>query len=180
MPFVNPTGPAAVNIQDILAEFNQASQGARKDSRIARELHHQKSMRFLDGQISQLKAQQSRMGSSALLQFFTNMFTQLLNVAATVLGMVLQPTAAIITQISNRVLQTVLQGIAILDPHAKKARELGVQAEEQKKNAEAENHKTTIAGDHIRNEEESLKLVTSRLEKALDNIHGSREVVLKA
>ena len=155
------------NLQDILAQAEEASSDERKDAKITRQLYHQKKMTMLDGNISKLKEQSSQLGKAGWLSFFTGIVAQglqFLDLLVPGLG---------------TVLSTAVNQTQSLNPFAKNAREAGVDAENYKKKAEKEDYRFAMEDERIKAMVESDQIFKNRMEKAIENVQKSQEAAVR-
>lgn len=161
---------------NLLAEADKSALDVRKESQTSRLLAHQKEERLLNERISLLKEQNEALSDSAWYQFAVGMVSNVLNMASWAVSVVFPPAAPVV-QVANQAAQGALNGAAQIDPNSKKARELGVDAEMAQKRASAEGLRATLAEEHLKASEDSVRTVQNRLEKAIANLQDSGDRV---
>lgn len=171
-------GVTSGNIQDILAQAEEASGDARKDAKIARQLYHDKNSRLLDQNISALKKQQSELGKAGWFNFAIGMFSNLLNVAATALSAFIPPLAPVIMA-GNLALQGGLQAVSNINPYTKSAGKAAVDASEFQKLAEKEQFKSGMEDERIKAMVESNQVFKNRMEKTIEILQKSQEAAVR-
>lgn len=168
----------AINIMQLIEEASQITDDQQKDLKITRKLHHQKNMGLLDQNIDSLKDQQKQLGKAGVFNFVLGMVSNFFNLATTIVGTLFPPAAPIANAV-NTFLQGVIQSIASLNPHTKKAGEAGVEAEEFKKMAEDESYKFVMEDERLKGTEESNETFKRRMEQAIQDTQKSQEVAVK-
>ncbi len=174
----NANHSQAISIQTLLEEANQDSLEARKDTKLARAIHHEKNMALLDKNISALQKQQNALGKAGTFNFFIGICSNFFNIGTLALSLALPPLAPVF-QAANQGIQGVINSVSQLNPYTKEAGQAGVNAEKFKKWAEVENFQTSIEEEHLKSMTESQQTFKNRMEKALENMERSEETVLK-
>lgn len=173
-------GLSSANLQEILAEAENAFSDSRKDAKITRQLHHDKNMLLLDQNIGSLKDQASQLGKAGWLNFIVGVVSNLAAIATQVIGILLPGVGAFIASVVNQVIQGVGQAISALDPFGKKARAAGIQGEDHKKNAENESKRFGMEDERLRQMETSQQTFKNRMEKSMEQLEKAQEAAVRS
>lgn len=176
---ISSSNGSSVNLMEILAQADKVASDSKKDSKVMRQLYHQKNMRHLDGNIAKLKEQSSQIGKAGWFNFIVGMFSNLFNIASMVVSVVLPGVGTAIATMANSAMQGLLKGIAQLNPFSKKARNAGIQAEEFKKLAKNSQYKFDMEDERLDAKTESQSIFKRRMERAIEDVQKAQEAAVR-
>lgn len=175
---ISSSGGSQVNLLEALAQADKVASDSKKDSKITRQLHHQKNMRHLDDNVAKLKEQSDQIGKAGWFNFIVGMFSNLFNIAAQIISVALPGLGTAIANVVNTGLQSILQGISQLNPFSKNAREAGIEAEESKKLAQNAQFKFDMEDERLDAMTDSQGILKRRMERAIEDVQKSQEAAV--
>jgi predicted RNase H-like nuclease (RuvC/YqgF family) len=160
-----------LQVEHLIAQFDEDNSETKKSAEMQRQIHHQKRIDLLDKQITTLKNQQSNLNKSMWFGFAMNVVSKLLDLASKYLGPIGAPIA--------KGVGVVMQSLEKFNPFSQKASKAATKAAELENNAETERQKFEKENQKVQSSIEHRQVTTRRLEKTLQDLQQSQEATVR-
>lgn len=164
----------SIGVNTLLEKITSSSSEEQKDSKVRREIHHQKSMSLFDKNISFLKEQKSQMQKAAKFSFVMGIIKSVVGIALTALSTVLGKSADIVSRIADGVLNV----ISGLNKHGDKAQDAQIKAEEMQQLSQAKEYEVQKENEHLQASQQNSNTLKEHLENALLSSQNSLEATV--
>lgn len=172
------TSQNSIGVNTLLEKITSSSSEEQKDSKIRREIHHQRSMDLFDKNISFLKEQKSEIKKAAKFNFVLGLVSNFINIAISIIPIAFKTVSAAAINLISKISDGILHAISGLNKHDEKAQDAQVKAEEMQQLSQAKEYEMQKENEHLQASQQNSNTLKEHLENALLNSQNSLEATV--